>query len=439
MKNRKISVSLYILIPIIFSGISLISALISHNLTLYYRGMGSFTPVYLWITIMVIFTFLCSFITISFLMKPVMKFINKSEKMPIFPSSGKGGSSSQAVKADPAYYAQVFDTITDILDKVQAKELFPRIVGESRVMRDLLSQMIKAAPTDATVLLLGESGTGKELVATSIYEHSLRKEKPFLKLNCVAIPEGLLESELFGHEKGSFTGAVAQKKGKFELADGGTIFLDEIGDMPFATQAKLLRTLQEKEFERVGGNKPIHVDVRFIAATNKDLETLVKQGKFRDDLYFRLNVFPLRIPPLWERREDIPQLCRHFLAGISAAAEISSEALQLCAAYAWPGNVRELQNAIQRAVVLAGEGTIEPWHLPAQVQHDFNGEARISSGAGATLDDRLNNIQKGLIIEALTRSGGVQTKAAQLLGINQRSLWHRIKKLEIDVGSFKKQ
>ncbi len=437
MKSRKIPVSLYIMIPLIFGGISLISALIAHNMTIYYRETGaqSLEPVYWWIIVMALFTILCSVLVLAFVLKPVMRLVKISEKMPIFPSSE--GGDKKTIKADPAYYSQVFDKITDILGKVEAKELFPSIVGQSLVMRNLFSQMLKAAPTDATVLLLGESGTGKELVATSIHEHSFRREKLFLKLNCVAIPEGLLESELFGHEKGAFTGAVAQKKGKFELADGGTIFLDEIGDMPLATQAKLLRTLQEKEFERVGGNRPIKVDVRFIAATNKDLQALVKTGAFREDLYFRLNVFPLPIPPLRERREDIPLLCRHFLGGTSIAKEISSEVLQLCLAYDWPGNVRELRNAIERASVLAGNGAIEPVHLPAQVQRDFNGERHSISSGAATLDTRLEAIEKGLIIEALTRSGGVQTKAAQLLGINQRSLWHRIKKLEIDVGSLK--
>jgi len=435
VKNRKITVSLYILIPFIFGGITLLSAVVSYHLTVYYLQEGKYAApeVFWWIVAMVVFTIACSFIIVSLIMKPVVKFLKDSEKIPIL--SPPPSASPHEVKTDPIYYKKVFDKITDVLSKVEAKELFPDIVGQSLVMRDLFRQMLKAAPTQATVLISGENGTGKELAATAIYEHSLRKGQPFLKLNCVAIPEGLLESELFGHEKGAFTGAAAQKKGKFELADGGTIFMDEIGDMPLATQAKLLRILQEKEFERVGGARPIKVDVRFIAATNKDLETLVKKGEFREDLYFRLNVFPIYLPPLRERREDIPLLCRHFLSG-SLVSEISPRALQLLVGYPWPGNVRELQNAIERAAILAENGAIEAAHLPAQVQMAFSGGGIPSSDAAA-LDDRLDAIEKGLIIEALSRAGGIQVRAAELLGINQRSLWHRIKKLGIDVGSLK--
>jgi transcriptional regulator with GAF, ATPase, and Fis domain len=435
MKDRKFPVSLYILIPLIFGGISLISAVVSHHMTVYYiEKRSDYAEPVLWWTIgMVLFTLLCSYIVISLILKPIVRFLNNSEKISILSNSRT--FSSNEVKTNPQYYKEVFDKITDILGKVEAKELFPHIVGQSMIMRNLFSQMLKVAPTDTTVLIMGESGTGKELVATSLYEHSLRKNKPFIKLNCVAIPEGLLESELFGHEKGAFTGAVAQKKGKFELADGGTVFLDEIGDMPLTTQAKLLRTLQEKEFERVGGIRPIKVDVRFVAATNKDLKLLVARGSFREDLYFRLNVFPVHLPPLRERREDIPLLCRHFMSG-NSEAEISSHALQMLVGYSWPGNVRELRNAIERAAVLAGKEAIELSHLPAELQRDFSGDNFHSSGE-STLDDRLTAIEKGLIIEALSRAGGIQARASELLGINQRSLWHRIKKFGIDTGSLK--
>ena len=225
------------------------------------------------------------------------------------------------------------------------------------------------ARTDSTVLISGESGTGKELVASSLYEHSFRQGKPFIKLNCVAIPEGLLESELFGHEKGSFTGATAQKIGKFELADGGTIFLDEIGDMPLATQAKLLRILQEKEFERVGGNQTIRVDVRFIAATNKNLTEMVRQGTFREDLYYRLNVFSIHLPPLRERKEDIPLLAAHILEQMENPVKLSSEGLQILMTNSLPGNIRELQNILERAAVMTDSGMIEPRHLALH----FNG------------------------------------------------------------------
>jgi transcriptional regulator with GAF, ATPase, and Fis domain len=252
----------------------------------------------------------------------------------------------------------------------------------------------------------------------------------------VAIPESLLESELFGHEKGAFTGAVAQKMGKFESAHSGTIFLDEIGDMPLTTQGKLLRVLQEKEFERVGGTKTIKVDVRFIIATNKNLPDMVRKGQFRDDLYYRINVFSINLPPLRERREDIPYLVDYFLSQNSKGVKISPLALQMIVAYSWPGNIRELKNTIERAAVLTETGTIEPAHLALQVAGIITADADQAMDA-FTVDDRLDEVEKGLIIEALTRTGGVQVKAAEILGINQRSLWHRIKKHGIDTESFK--
>ena len=276
------------------------------------------------------------------------------------------------------------------------------------------------------------------MIAAGLCEQSLRKGKPFIKLNCVAIPEGLLESELFGHEKGSFTGAAAQKKGKFELADGGTIFLDEIGDMPLATQAKLLRVLQEKEFERVGGTRPISVDVRFIAATNKNLTAMVKNAAFREDLFYRLNVFSIHLPPLRERREDIPFLVEHFLQQSKKTIEVSPEAMQILLRFDWPGNVRELRNVIERAAVIAEE-TIEPAHLPSNLFGEFPVSSAGRTDDGRSLDDRISEIEKGIIIEAISRAGGIQSRAAQILGINQRSLWHRVKKYNIDVSSLKKR
>jgi transcriptional regulator with PAS, ATPase and Fis domain len=303
-------------------------------------------------------------------------------------------------------------------------------------MRAIFGQILKVAPTDTTVLISGESGTGKELIATAIYEQSLRKGKPFVKVNCVAIPEGLLESELFGHERGAFTGAVAQKKGKFELADTGTIFLDEIGDMPAATQAKLLRVLQEREFERVGGSQTIPVDVRIIAATNKHLTEMVKSGAFREDLFYRLSVFNIHLPALRERREDIPALMEHFLEKTGKPLEVSSQAMKLLLSHSWPGNIRELQNIIERAAVMTEQGTIETGHLPAGLAGESLTTTRGTDDA-RPLDDQLAEIEKGMIIEALTRAGGIQSRAAQILGINQRSLWHRIKKFNIDVSTFK--
>jgi transcriptional regulator with GAF, ATPase, and Fis domain len=326
----------------------------------------------------------------------------------------------------------------NILSLVEAKELFPDIVGASPAMRNLFTQITKVAPTDSTVLICGESGTGKELIAHSIYEHSARKGKPFITINCVAIPEGLLESELFGHEKGAFTGAVAQKKGKFELADGGTIFLDEIGDMPLATQAKLLRVLQEKEFERVGGSASIRVDVRFIAATNKDLPRLIREGLFREDLYFRLNVFSVSLPPLRDRREDIPLLAGFFLAKQPRKVALSPGVLQILIGYSWPGNIRELRNVLEQAAVLADKDVIEPHHLPEALRRRSPAAVLAENdNNNIGLNERLMILEKEMILDALRAARGVQVKAAGILGINQRSLWHRIKKLNIDVNSVK--
>jgi transcriptional regulator with GAF, ATPase, and Fis domain len=324
---------------------------------------------------------------------------------------------------------------------MEAKELFPGMIGQSAVMRGIFTQILKVARTDSTVLISGESGTGKELVASSLYEHSFRRGLPFIKLNCVAIPEGLLESELFGHEKGAFTGATAQKIGKFELANGGTMFLDEIGDMPLATQAKLLRVLQEKEFERVGGNQTIRIDVRFIAATNKNLMEMVRQGTFREDLYYRLNVFSVQLPSLRERKEDIPPLAAHLLEQMENPVKLSAGSMQVLTAYSWPGNVRELQNILERAAVLTESGNIEPPQLAVHIKGALSAQVYQSpeSTQAKSIDERIEEVEKGLIIEALNRSGGVQVKAAEILGINQRSLWHRIKKLGIDVDSLKNQ
>lgn len=391
----------------------------------------------LWIITVAILTYLISLLIIWVVLKPVAKFVKTAEKLPVFP---KKTDDEIKTKDDIERYTQVFEQITTILSKVEAKELFPGVIGQSRIMRGVFTQIIKVAPTDSTVLILGESGTGKELVAAGIYEHSLRKGNPFIKINCVAIPETLLESELFGYEKGAFTGATSQKIGKFEQAAGGMIFLDEIGDMPLTTQAKLLRVLQEKEFERLGGNRTIKVDVRFIIATNKNLYEMVKSGQFREDLYYRINVFSIDLPPLRERREDIPYLIDHFLKHSQKKVQVSPQALQILTGYSWPGNVRELQNTIERAAVLNETGIIEPSHLPANITGAMAVDPALkekTSLDSITIDDRLDEIEKGLIIEALTRTNGVQVKAAEILGINQRSLWHRIKKHSIDIESLK--
>lgn len=312
---------------------------------------------------------------------------------------------------------------------------FENIVGTSGPVQEVFALIKKVASTDSSVIIYGESGTGKELIAQAIHTHSLRKDKPFVKLNCVAIPEGLLESELFGHEKGSFTGAISQKAGKFELANGGTIFLDEIGDMTLATQAKILRVLQEREFERVGGTKTIKVDVRIIAATNKNLQKAVEEKTFREDLFFRLNVVPIYLPPLRERKADIPLLVEHFLKEARTKVKkpllgISQDALELLMEYPWPGNVRELENCIERAAVIVEGDLITKDCLPLYVTTQ-EGPRPVATGADNSLDGTLATMERKLILEALEKAGGVQVKAAKLLGITERSLWHRVKKYDI--------
>ncbi|MBN1472378.1 MAG: sigma-54-dependent Fis family transcriptional regulator [Syntrophaceae bacterium] len=438
MNKKNININLYILIPTIFSGITIIFVILSYQIAGHYNQLktGLNFPIILLVAAGAVCTFICSLLIIRIILNPVIRFVKKAEALPVMPKHSEMNNHAGS-PVNIEHMSRVLDHITTILDKVEAKELFPEIIGESRAMRALFGQIMKAAPTNSTVLITGETGTGKELAAKSIHKHSLRFEKPLININCVAIPEGLLESELFGHEKGSFTGADKQKKGKFELADGGTIFLDEIGDMPLATQAKILRVLEEREFERVGGTSRISVDVRILAATNKNLQEMVRTGAFREDLFYRLNVFAFHLPPLRERREDIPFLIEHFLKQMGKECEVSQEAMQILLWYPWPGNIRELKNTIERAAVIA-EGAIKPGHLPAYLAGDYHVESgRKGNDLSQSIDQRLAEMEKAIIIETLNHTGGVQTKAAQILGINQRSLWHRIKKYQIDVASFK--
>ena len=437
--KKKYYVNLYILIPLIYTGIMIIGAVLAWRLSGRYAaggdypGVFGFTGLVLFLSVL---TFAVSVLIIRRLLKPLVQFFEHTQKNPVLKNAFP--KSTGKITDDVEGLEKVFKNVVNILSLVEAKELFPDIVGASPAMRNLFTQITKVAPTDSTVLICGESGTGKELIAHSIYEHSARKGKPFITINCVAIPEGLLESELFGHEKGAFTGAVAQKKGKFELADGGTIFLDEIGDMPLATQAKLLRVLQEKEFERVGGSASIRVDVRFIAATNKDLPRLIREGLFREDLYFRLNVFSVSLPPLRDRREDIPLLAGFFLAKQPRKVALSPGVLQILIGYSWPGNIRELRNVLEQAAVLADKDVIEPHHLPEALRRRSPAAVLAENdNNNIGLNERLMILEKEMILDALRAARGVQVKAAGILGINQRSLWHRIKKLNIDVNSVK--
>jgi len=314
------------------------------------------------------------------------------------------------------------------------REMHQEMIGNSAVMRKIHNFILQVAPTDSTILIQGESGTGKELAATSIHRHSRRAGKPYVRINCAAIPEGLIESELFGHEKGAFTGAHARKPGKFELADGGTLLLDEIGELPLPLQAKLLRVLQESEYERVGGTGTIRIDVRILCATAKNLESAVEEGSFRRDLYYRLNVIPLVLPPLRERREDIPVLTRNFLNEFSimrgVAMEISPEAMGYLVEYDFPGNIRELKNIIERASVLAPEPVIQPSDLPADITASPGTVAMPSS---FNLAEAVAQAEKQLVIKALSRTAGKRAEAAELLGISRKNLWEKMRLFEISL------
>ncbi|MBI5870185.1 MAG: sigma-54-dependent Fis family transcriptional regulator [Actinobacteria bacterium] len=300
------------------------------------------------------------------------------------------------------------------------------IVGDSQAMKDVLDTVSRVAASDANVMVYGESGTGKELRARALHEHSDRNGKPFIQLSCAALPETLLESELFGYEKGAFTGANDSKPGRFELADTGTLFLDEIGDISLTVQVKLLRVLEQMSFERLGSSKTINVDVRLIGATNRDLPAMIKDGEFREDLFYRLNVIPINLPPLRERRGDIKLLAQHFLSRFSNDKELSAEGMRLLEDYYWPGNVRELQNAIERATILSRGKVIGPDDLPAEIRKgaSLSSETINLPAEGVALE----KVERELIAQALERTGGNRTKAAELLGISRHTLLYRIEK-----------
>jgi Nif-specific regulatory protein len=312
------------------------------------------------------------------------------------------------------------------------------IVGNSSKMRDVYSLVNMVAETNSTVLIRGESGIGKELIADSIHFASPRAKKNFIKVNCSALPDTLIESELFGHEKGAFTGAEARRKGRFELADGGTIFLDEIGDIPLSTQVKLLRLIQQREFERLGGTETIKIDVRIICATNRNLEELIQNNEFREDLYYRINVFPIFVPPLRDRRNDIPSLVDHFIEKFNKrnnakVIRITTSALNMLMVYRWPGNIRELENCIERACILCKDNVIHSYDLPPSLQTADSTNTKASGGLTYTVEQ----VEKQLIREALVSSKGNIAKAADELKVTERMLGIRLKKYEIDAWRFK--
>jgi Nif-specific regulatory protein len=349
---------------------------------------------------------------------------------------------AQAVKADrfaESERRRLLDENTHLKLELKERYELANLVGTSGPMRQVYEQVAQVAHTSTTVLIRGESGTGKELIAHAIHYNSERSKKPFVKVNCAALPESLIESELFGYEKGAFTGAQNLKKGRFELADGGTLFLDEIGDLNVATQVKLLRVLQEREFERVGGTETIKVNVRLIAATNKDLEKAIEERTFREDLYYRLNVFAIFVPALRERKTDIMLLADYFLSKYArehrkSIKRISTPVIDMLASYHWPGNVRELENTMERAVLVCDANVIHGHHLPPTLQ---TAEAS-GTVIAVALADAVAKLEKDLIQDALKSARGNRAKAARLLGSTERVMNYKIRKYNVDCGRFRR-
>ena len=334
---------------------------------------------------------------------------------------------------------RLYDENRALREELKARHRIEGIIGDSGRMVEVISLVHRVAASEATVLIRGESGTGKELIAKAIHYASPRATRPLVRVNCAALPETLLESELFGHEKGSFTGAIASRKGRFELADTGTLFLDEIGDLPLHLQAKLLRVLQEREFERVGSSQPIKVNVRILSATHRDVESLMRAGQFREDLYYRLNVVTILVPPLRERRQDLPLLMDHFLKLFAAKngktlRGFSRAARDALLRYDYPGNVRELENLVERAVVLCRSDVIGRGDLPLTLE-----EAEAPEGLQSHLTAAVEGLERRMIKEALKRAEGIQTRAADFLGITERALRYKLKKYGLqgdDTGPF---
>jgi two-component system, NtrC family, response regulator HydG len=328
----------------------------------------------------------------------------------------------------------------EALDEDRVREVGPHgLVGGSEPMRRVLEQIRKVAATDATVLLLGESGTGKELVARALHDAGPRRDQPFVSVSCAAIPEGLLESDLFGHERGAFTGAVKRKLGRFELADGGTLFLDEVGEIPPPIQVKLLRVLQERSIERVGGEGTIDVDVRLVSATNRNLARMVAEGRFREDLYYRLDVVPIQLPPLRDRPGDVEELARHFLARAAprlgrSVTGFSAEAMELLRRHRWPGNVRELQNLVEQALVFADGQEVRVEDLPEGLRRASAQAALPVPTGDRPLPDVLDELERQLVVSAFEKARGVKAEAARLLGIKPSALYYKLEKYGIARG-----
>jgi two-component system, NtrC family, response regulator HydG len=345
-----------------------------------------------------------------------------------------------AHRADRAARERLGEENLYLREEIGLQFNFGEMVGDSKPMREVYASVEKISPTDSSVMIYGDSGTGKELVARAIHANSARADGPFVRVNCGSLPRELVESELFGHERGAFTGAVRRKKGRFELADGGTIFLDEIGDLPLDAQVNILRVLQEKEFDRVGGENPVAVNVRVIAATHRSLKQMVADGQFREDLFYRLEVIPVRLAPLRERKSDIPSLVEHFLHKKCAdlgypVRRLTDRAMAAMQAYGWPGNVRELENVVERTIVLSDGVEVDIQDLP--LAYEEGEEAPISDLSPATgeeggLTHQLEALEKRMIVEALARSEGVKTRAAELLGVKTSALYYKLDKYGLE-------
>jgi DNA-binding NtrC family response regulator len=337
------------------------------------------------------------------------------------------------------------DEVVALREKLSEQDAFAGILSKNGRMHDVFELISHVAETISTVLIFGETGTGKELVARAVHEKSPRSNQPFVAVNCAALPESLLESELFGHEKGAFTSAIGQRKGRFEMADSGTIFLDEVGEIPLAMQAKLLRVLQERRFERVGGSQTIEVDVRVVAATNRDLLRLAKDGKFREDLYYRLNVVKIDLPPLCERTEDIPLLAGHFVdkfrRGGAPPKSISPEAMEALIHYRWPGNIRELENAMERACVTTRDDVIRPENLPAEIlqmgRPRYQVPVDLSRPLAEQLADLTTSFEERYLRRALKRTRGHIGRTATLTGLSRRTITEKLALYQIDKAEFK--
>jgi transcriptional regulator with GAF, ATPase, and Fis domain len=437
---RKIHIPTKHLVPFILAGFNALSMLVLALVWNVSARNGSPRTYGLVILVFSLVSLGGSYLLVRWIIGPLERFIKKVRQNPAIPSDLFEAQADSAT-SDVRHYEYILQRITDLIDKTEASRLFPDILGQSRLMRGLMRRILDVAPSDATVLITGESGTGKELVASAVLAHSRRADQPLIKVNCAAIPEGLLENELFGHDKGAFTGAVSALAGKFELADKGTVFLDEIADMPLSVQAKLLRVLQEKEIQRLGGSKTIRVDLRVIAATNKDLEALVADGRFREDLFFRINVFRLDIPPLRARREDIPILAASFAAAAPTPKKLAPETLDALASYDWPGNVRELRNVIESACITTRQDTIDPRQLAlpslSNAASPFEPAPAMDASPVDDLDRWLAEAEKKIIIATLRQCNGIQSRAARQLNIKERSLWHRVKKYRIDPKACK--